>query len=306
MIEYCTVGMRYGDHQILTDINLKIHAHELFVLVGPSGSGKTTLIRMVNRLTVPTSGQVKVAGQDVAASDLAKLRLSMGYVLQTASLFPNLTIADNVTIQLEQQGCSKAERKRKAQQLLAAVGLKEKDYLTRYPAALSGGQQQRVAIARALATNPQLILMDESFSALDPVLRRQMQDLLLSLHAKHGMTVLFVTHDMQEALRLGDRIGVINAGRLQQVGTPQEIIEHPANAFVRNFFASARPRYGTLTDLLAATQPQPAVAGPLVTTVAEILRLPVCDGELCFSIAQQAYRLPVAKLLHYLGKREEK
>ncbi|MDD7322654.1 MAG: ATP-binding cassette domain-containing protein, partial [Limosilactobacillus mucosae] len=175
---------------------------------------------------------------------------------------------------------------------------------------LSGGQQQRVAIARSMATQPQLILMDESFSALDPVLRTQQQDLLLKLHRQSKTTVVFVTHDMQEALRLGDRIAVINDGQLQQVGTPNEILERPANQFVADFFATARPRLGTMTALLSSklVQKTPvADQSAVVTTVAELASLtPDTTGWLCFQYQGQGFRIQTTDLLHYLGQREER
>lgn len=307
MIEYRNVGMKFGTRVILENLSLTIKDHELFVLVGPSGSGKTTLIRMINRLTIPTSGQIYIDGQSVNEVDLPTLRLSMGYVLQTSSLFPNLTVGENITIQLEQKKVSLLERLQRATELLGAVGLTASDFIDRYPAELSGGQQQRVAIARALATKPQLILMDESFSALDPVLRSQMQALLLKLHDQYQMTILFVTHDMKEALRLGDRIGVINEGHLLQVGTPTEIINYPATPFVTNFFASAKPSLGTLPDLITTLKlkPQDLEIVPQVRTVADVTKLPIKEGKLSFNFEDQSYQLEVSKLLHYLGKQEE-
>ena len=251
LIKYEAIGMQYGQNVILKNINLTINDDELFVLVGPSGSGKTTLLRMINRLTAPTTGNVYLDEKRVKDYDLRELRLHMGYVLQSSSLFPNLTVGENIAIQLEQQGVNKKDRRKRSMELLDQVGLPASDFIDRHPDELSGGQQQRVAIARSMATQPQLILMDESFSALDPVLRTQQQDLLLKLHRQSKTTVVFVTHDMQEALRLGDRIAVINDGQLQQVGTPNEILEQPANQFVTEFFATARPRLGTMTALLS-------------------------------------------------------
>ncbi|GHV97596.1 glycine/betaine ABC transporter ATP-binding protein [Lactobacillus nasalidis] len=304
MIEYRNVGMTYGENVILKDINLTINDGELFVLVGPSGSGKTTLLRMINRLTAPTAGDVWLDGDRVKDCDLRQLRLHMGYVLQTSSLFPNLTVGDNVTIQLEEAGVKKAERRQRALELLKQVGLPGEKYLDRFPSELSGGQQQRVAIARAMASRPKLILMDESFSALDPVLRRQQQELLLDLHRQSQTTVVFVTHDMQEALRLGDRIGVIKDGELLQVGCPEDILQKPANAFVADFFKSARPRLGTMGELLACPELEKlAAAGlPQVERVEEVTELPAEDGLLKFSCQGRGYQITVAGLLRYLGK----
>lgn len=310
LIKYEAIGMQYGQNVILKNINLTINDGELFVLVGPSGSGKTTLLRMINRLTAPTTGNVYLDEKRVKDYDLRELRLHMGYVLQDSSLFPNLTVGENIAIQLEQQGVNKKDRRNRSMELLDQVGLLASDFIDRHPDELSGGQQQRVAIARSMATQPQLILMDESFSALDPVLRTQQQDLLLKLHRQSKTTVVFVTHDMQEALRLGDRIAVINDGQLQQVGTPNEILERPANRFVGAFFATARPRLGTMTALLSSklVQKTPAAdQSAVVTTVAELASLtPDTAGWLCFQYQGQGFRIQTTDLLHYLGQREDR
>ena len=302
LIKYEAIGMQYGQNVILKNINLTINDGELFVLVGPSGSGKTTLLRMINRLTAPTTGNVYLNEKRVKDYDLRELRLHMGYVLQDSSLFPNLTVGENIAIQLEQQGVNKKDRRNRSMELLDQVGLSASDFIDRHPDELSGGQQQRVAIARSMATQPQLILMDESFSALDPVLRTQQQDLLLKLHRQSKTTVVFVTHDMQEALRLGDRIAVINDGQLQQVGTPNE--------FVTDFFATARPRLGTMTALLSSKLVQKAPVADqsaVVTTVAELASLtPDTAGWLCFQYQGQGFRIQTTDLLHYLGQREER
>lgn len=250
LITYKNVGMKYDNNTILHDINLTINDEELFVLVGPSGSGKTTLLRMLNQLTVPTSGDVYFADKKIKDYDVQKLRLDMGYVLQDSSLFPNLNVEDNITIQLEQKGVSKAKRHQRAAELLESVELDPKKYAKRMPDELSGGQQQRVAIIRALATSPRLVLMDESFSALDPVLRRKSQDLVLKLHRKYKTMVVFVTHDMQEALRMGQRIAILNKGEIQQVGTPHDIMQHPANDFVRQFFGVKTPHWWSMDFLV--------------------------------------------------------
>src|SRR5699024_5703399 len=195
------------------------------------------------QLTVPTDGDVYFANRKIKDYDVQKLRLDMGYVLQDSSLFPNLNVEDNIAIQLEQKGISKAKRHQRAAELLESVELDPKKYAKRMPSELSGGQQQRVAIIRALATEPSLILMDESFSALDPVLRRKSQDLVLKLHQQYQTTIVFVTHDMQEALRMGQRIAVLNKGVVQQVGTPHDIMQNPATDFVRQFFDTKTPHW---------------------------------------------------------------
>ena len=250
MIQYDHVAKTYTDEPVIKDVSFTVNQGELFVLVGPSGSGKTTLLKMFNRLTVPTDGNVYYRGKKIKDYDLQKLRLETGYVLQDSSLFPNLNIQDNIAIQLEQKGVSKDKRRQRARELLAAVDLDPATYATRMPDELSGGEQQRVGIIRALAAKPPVILMDEPFSALDPVVRKQLQDLVLKLQKQTQTTIIFVTHDMHEALRLGTKVAVLKDGVLQQVGTPQEIINRPATVFVRQFFHGHGFHF-SLSDLLA-------------------------------------------------------
>lgn len=236
MIKYDHVAKTYTGEPVLKDVSFEIQRGELFVLVGPSGSGKTTLLKMFNRLVVPTDGNVYYQGKKIKDYDLQQLRLHTGYVLQDSSLFPNLNLQDNIGIQLEQQGVSREKRHARARELLKLVDLDPDSYAHRMPNELSGGEQQRIGIIRALAAKPEVILMDESFSALDPVVRRQLQDLVLKIQQQTKTTIIFVTHDMQEALRLGTRIAVLKDGVLQQVGTPQDIINRPATPFVEKFF----------------------------------------------------------------------
>lgn len=238
MIKYEHVGKKYKDQVILEDISFQVNEGELFVLVGPSGSGKTTLLKMYNRLVEPTSGEIFCHGENISKIDLRTLRKNAGYVLQSASLFPNLTVGENITIALDNKN-SKAEKVKLQRELLKLVKMDPDKYINRYPADLSGGEQQRVGIVRAMATRPPVILMDESFSALDPVIRKQLQDLLLELHKTSKVTIMFVTHDMQEAIRLGDRIAIIHEGHLEQIGKPREILHHPATDFVKSFFSGS-------------------------------------------------------------------
>ena len=249
MIKYDHVAKTYTDIPVLKDVSFEINRGDLFVLVGPSGSGKTTLLKMFNRLTVPTDGDVYYQGKKIKDYDLQQLRLKTGYVLQESSLFPNLNIQDNIAIQLEQQGVDKEQRHHRAQELLRAVEMDPQIYARRMPNELSGGEQQRVGIIRALAAKPEVILMDEPFSALDPVVRHQLQDLVLRLQKQTHTTIIFVTHDMQEALRLGTKIAVLKDGILQQVGMPQEIINRPATEFVKEFF-HGHNFHCSLTDIL--------------------------------------------------------
>lgn len=303
MIEYRNVGMVYGQNEILTQIDLTIKDGEFFVLVGPSGSGKTTLLRMLNRLTVPTRGDIYLDGIKIKDHDIQKLRLSMGYVLQESSLFPNLTLEDNIALQLEQLGVSKAKRRKRAQELLELVELPASKYAKRYPKDISGGQKQRVALVRALAADPKLILMDESFSALDPVLRQQMQTLILKLWQKFKMTVVFVTHDMQEALRLGQRIAVLNEGQLKQVGTPHEILTAPADRFVKEFFSQSPKKTLTLKELIASLSLAPKPYDercPELTAVVEVLSYLRKQPSLDFNYHEATYTLTLDQLLQYL------
>ncbi|WP_057910659.1 ABC transporter ATP-binding protein [Lentilactobacillus parabuchneri] len=236
MIEFSHVTKTFDGQDALKDLNLTIHDGELFVLVGPSGSGKTTLLKTVNRLVVPTSGSVKIDGQDVADSHLQKLRRHIGYVLQTGALFPNMTIEQNASIQLDNLGWDPAKKHQRIVELMTKVNLDPDQFLSRMPNELSGGEAQRVGIVRALAVRPKLVLMDEPFSALDPVSRRQLQKIILNLHKQIDTTIVFVTHDMHEAFLLADRLAVIHNGVLLQVGEPDYMMANPADAFVKRFF----------------------------------------------------------------------
>ncbi|MBN3492582.1 quaternary amine ABC transporter ATP-binding protein [Vibrio neptunius] len=221
----------------LKDINLKINKGEIFVIMGLSGSGKSTLIRHFNRLIDPTEGQILVEGTDVMQLNQKQLeefrRHKMSMVFQRFGLLPHRTVVENVAYGLEVQGVDKAQRQNKAQQWLDTVGLK--GYENQYPAQLSGGQQQRVGLARALCTDAEILLMDEAFSALDPLIRSEMQDQLIELQEKLHKTIVFITHDLDEALRLGDRIAILKDGLLVQQGTPDEILLHPADEYVEAF-----------------------------------------------------------------------
>ena len=305
MITYKNVEMRYGQNTILRDINLTINDGELFVLVGPSGSGKTTLLRMLNQLTVPTDGDVYFNERKIKDYDVQKLRLDMGYVLQDSSLFPNLNVEDNIAIQLEQKGVSKAKRHQRAAELLESVELDPKKYAKRMPSELSGGQQQRIAIIRALATEPKLILMDESFSALDPVLRTKSQDLVLKLHQQFQTTIVFVTHDMQEALRMGQRIAVLNKGVIQQVGTPHDIMQHPATDFVRKFFDTKTPHWWDMEFLIESGSLKKIPSDknlPVVTGFKQLMNQLGEKSDFKFQYRNVSYAMTAQELVAYLGQ----
>ena len=219
------------------DVNFEVQTGEIFVIMGLSGSGKSTLIRLLNRLIDPTSGDIYIDGQDVAKMNEEELRdvrrHKLNMVFQNFGLFPHRTILENTEFGLEVRGVDKEERTRLTEQALDNAGLLS--FKDQYPDQLSGGMQQRVGLARALANNPDILLMDEAFSALDPLIRREMQDELLDLQAEHERTIIFITHDLNEALRIGDRIAIMADGQIMQIGTGEEILTNPANDFVREF-----------------------------------------------------------------------
>ena len=239
MIEYKNVALRYTDKDILKDVNLRIEAGEFMVLVGPSGSGKTTMIKMINRLLEPTDGNIYMDGKRIKDYDERELRLSTGYVLQAIALFPNLTVAENIALIPEMKGWGKERVASKTVELLEKVGLPASDYADRKPHELSGGEQQRIGIVRAIIAEPRILLMDEPFSALDAISRKQLQALTKDLHKEFGMTTIFVTHDTDEALKLGDRIAVLQEGEIVQVADSDTILAQPVNDFVADLFGGA-------------------------------------------------------------------
>nr|WP_241864966.1 ABC transporter ATP-binding protein [Lacticaseibacillus kribbianus] len=289
-------------------IDLCVASGELFVLVGPSGSGKTTLLKTVNRLVVPTSGQVLIDGVDVATGDLQTLRRHIGYVLQSSALFPNMTVMQNASVQLEALGWPKARIRPRIEALLRLVDLEPTLYAERRPAELSGGEAQRVGIVRALAADPKLMLMDEPFSALDPVSRRQLQALILKLHRELDTTILFVTHDMQEALHLADRMAVLHDGVLQQVGQPQAVIAEPANAFVADFFKDVIAGQRTLAQVLAAGFGRPTTAAgkplPATTSIYAWANALAAEPRLAVQVGQT--QLDATDLIGYLASLDQK
>lgn len=236
MIRFNNVSKTFGQTKVLQEQTFQINDREFFVLVGPSGSGKTTLLKMINCLIEPSSGDILLNNVPQKELDLREMRLSIGYVLQQIALFPNLTVAENIAIIPEMKQWSAEEIRQKTEELLDKVGLPAKDYLDRYPSDLSGGEQQRIGIVRAIISHPKILLMDEPFSALDPISRKQLQELMLNLHKEFDMTIVFVTHDIDEAIKLGDRVAILNEGQIVQLDRPETIKTHPANDFVANLF----------------------------------------------------------------------
>ena len=233
MIRFEHVNKSFGNEQVLIDFNLEIPEGEFLTVIGRSGCGKTTMLRMINGLHTPDSGRVLVQEKNVAETDLITLRRSIGYVIQNKGLFPHMTVSENITyVPVISGKKDKLENRRLAVRLLKTVGLPE-EMADRYPSELSGGQQQRGGIARALAADAKILLMDEPFGALDEITKRAMQNEMLSLQKQLHMTIVFITHDIREAMKLGDRVLVMEKGRIAQLGTPREIQEHPADDFVR-------------------------------------------------------------------------
>ena len=241
MIGFENVRKEYpGGTLAVEDFTLEIASHEAVALVGTSGSGKTTLMRMINRMVDPTSGRVTIDGEDVAGMNPVALRRSIGYVMQASGLLPHRTVLDNITTVPVLRGTAKGEARERARELMDTVGL-DPELASRYPAQLSGGQQQRVGVARGLAADPNILLMDEPFGAVDPIVREELQSELQRLQRELRKTIVFVTHDIDEAFRIGDRVVILRpGGRIAQVGTPQEILADPADDFVASFVGADR------------------------------------------------------------------
>lgn len=242
MIEFGGIRKRFGGHTVIDGLSLRVDDGEFFVLVGPSGSGKSTLLRMVNRLVPPDEGTVRVDGEDVASVPVERLRRGIGYAIQSVGLFPHRTVAENIATVPRLLGWSKDAIRDRVDELLALLRLDEPGMASRYPRTLSGGQQQRVGVARSLAARPRIVLMDEPFGALDPLTRESLQASLKAIQRETKTTILFVTHDMDEAFGLGDRVALMLDGRLVQTGTPTELIREPADDRVRDFVGGARAR----------------------------------------------------------------
>jgi osmoprotectant transport system ATP-binding protein len=234
-------GTGQGTPGAVEDLSLEVPAGKVCVLVGPSGCGKTTSLKMVNRLIEPTAGRILVGDTDVARRDVIELRRGIGYVIQQVGLFPHQTVGENVATVPRLLGWEQPRRRARAAELLELVGLDPATYVDRYPAALSGGERQRVGVARALAADPPVLLMDEPFGAVDPIVRERLQNELLRLQERLAKTILFVTHDIDEAIKMGDLVAVLQVGgRLAQFGTPDEILARPASDFVARFVGADR------------------------------------------------------------------
>jgi osmoprotectant transport system ATP-binding protein len=260
MLRLEAVSKRYPNGNVaVAGLTLEIGDGEVCVLVGPSGCGKTTTLKMINRLVEPSGGRILLDGEDVTHSDPVQLRRRMGYVIQQVGLFPHQTVADNVATVPRLLGWERSRIRERVEELLTLVGLPADAYGSRYPHELSGGQRQRVGVARALGADPPVLLMDEPFGAIDPITRHRLQDEFLRLQGEVRKTVVFVTHDVDEAVKLGDRIAVLqDGGVLAQYDTPARVLGQPASSFVADFFGADRG-----VKQLAVTPIDPAMLGPL-------------------------------------------
>jgi osmoprotectant transport system ATP-binding protein len=240
VITFEHVTKRYGDKTAVDDLTFEVGAGEVCVLIGPSGCGKTTTMRMVNRLIEPTSGRILVDGTDVTELKPEVLRRRLGYAIQSVGLFPHLNVAENIGVVPRLLGWDATRMAARAEELLSLVGLDPAEYARKYPRQLSGGEAQRIGVARALAADPPALLMDEPFGAVDPLTRERLQAEFGRIQRELGKTVIFVTHDIDEAIRLADRIAIMRNGHLEQYDTPETVLDRPANAFVRDFVGADR------------------------------------------------------------------
>lgn len=284
MIEIKNISKKIGNTTILDDISLSIESGSLVVLIGSSGCGKTTTLKLINKLITPTSGEIFINGKPLSKENAITLRRNIGYVIQNTGLFPHLTIKENIELipKLKKEKSLK-DIEETTINLLKMVDLSPKDYLNKYPSELSGGQQQRVGVARAFATDAEIILMDEPFSALDPITRTSLQDQLFTLQDELRKTIIFVTHDMDEALKIADKICIMKNGKIAQYDTPENILRNPASDFVRDFIGSDRvwnnPEYIKANDIMIK-DPVSVIGSRTILQGIEIMRTSKVDSLL--------------------------
>jgi osmoprotectant transport system ATP-binding protein len=254
-----------GGVRAVQNLSMEISGGETLVLLGTSGCGKTTTLKIINRLIEPTSGRVLIKGTDIMDQDPIQLRRGIGYAIQDIGLFPHMAVGDNIAVVPRLLNWSKDKIAERVDQLLSMVGLEPDDFRDRFPVQLSGGQRQRVGVARALAADPPIVLMDEPFGALDPITREQLQNELIELQSEIRKTIIFVTHDVFEAVKVGDRIALLDAGQLQQLAAPTELVDTPANEFVDQFLGQHRFQLSLLTKTIKSfisEMPSPGREGP--------------------------------------------
>lgn len=254
MIQFKSLSKDFKTKEVLKDVSLNIEEGKLVAVIGESGCGKTTLLKMINGLIKPTSGKIFIKGQDIQQLNVIMLRRKVGYVIQQTGLFPHMTVRENIEIIPKVQKKDKDEIAKNTLKLMSMVGLSGDEFLDRYPTELSGGQQQRIGVARAFATNPEIILMDEPFSALDPITKSDLQDELVELQSKLKKTIVFVTHDMDEAIKIADMICIMRDGKVLQYDTPENILKNPKDDFVSNFIGKNRiwasPEFIKVEDIM--------------------------------------------------------
>ena len=295
MIELRAVHKTFGAAHAVQGVSLTLHQGDFVALIGPSGSGKSTLLRLINRLVEPDQGQILFHGQDIRLTPVEALRRRMGYVIQAGGLFPHWTVARNIATVPTLLGWPAARTQARVDELLALLGLDAATYRGRYPHQLSGGQQQRVGVARALAADPDMLLMDEPFGALDPVSRAAMQQAMARIHRASGKTIVLVTHDIDEALRLASRVVLLDGGRIQQHGTPADLLAQPATPWVANFLGGSeiglrRLALQSVAQILRPDEPTssaPADGAPISAAASQRDALALC-------LARQVDRLAVA------------
>ncbi|MBU3176187.1 ABC transporter ATP-binding protein [Clostridium estertheticum] len=283
MLEFRNLRKVFKNKTVINNISFTVNKGEFVVIVGQSGCGKTTTLKMINKLILPTSGSINLDGKNIFKEDTIKLRRNMGYVIQQTGLLPHMTVGENIGIIPMLEKWPEEKILARTNELLEMVGMKPEEYINRYPCELSGGQQQRIGVARAWATNPDVILMDEPFSALDPITRNQLQDELFNLQQESKKTIVFVTHDMDEALKLGDRICIMKDGNIVQYDTPEEILNNPANDFVKEFIGKNRiwqqPGFIKAKDIMI-TEPITTSGNRTVVQALEIMKANKVDSLL--------------------------
>ena len=261
-----------GSFVAVDHVNLELGEGEICILLGPSGCGKTTTLKMINRIIEPSSGRIFIGGKDTTDADPVQLRRSIGYVIQQIGLFPNMTVEENVCVVPELLGWDRAKSRARAKELLEMVALDPNSFAKRYPNELSGGQAQRVGVARALAADPPVMLMDEPFGAIDPINREVIQDEFLKMQEKLGKTILFVSHDIDEAIKMGDKVAIFRNGKIEQFGTPDQMLAHPANGFIADFVGSDRTlkrlRLIKIAEAMQTDTPRVRAEDPVATAIA--------------------------------------
>ena len=303
MIEFENVTKRYPGGVVAVDgLDLQVEEGETLVLLGASGCGKTTTLKMVNRLIEPTGGVIRLGGESIMAQDPIALRRGIGYAIQHIGLFPHMTIGENIAVVPKLLNWNTDRIRERVDRLLDMVGLPPEAFRDRWPSQLSGGQCQRVGVARALSVDPPVILMDEPFGALDPINREQLQSEFLELESEIDKTIMLVTHDVFEAVKMGDRIALLNEGKLQQLATPAELVENPANAFVDQFLGGHRFQLALLTRTVQTIMPPgpppeeaPAPGGPRLSVLHSLIE------ALDLFKREKSFTLPVFRRKEFQG-----